>query len=59
MYRVDLEHFLKMYRDAVFMTLVDPEKYHDIVLLVVSSLVSVVSVPAVARGLLCVSCLCW
>ena len=73
MYRVDLEHIVKMYRstifmiivnlelyrDTLFMTIVDPEKYHDLVLLVVSSLVSFVSVPAVARPLLCVSSLCW
>ena len=71
MYRVDLEHIVKMYRstifmiivnlelyrDTLFMTIVDPEKYHDLVLLVVSSLVSFVSVPAVASfsvSLVCV-----
>ena len=53
MYRVDLEHILKMYRDTVFMTIVDPDMHHDIVLLVVSSSVSVVSVPAPARASLC------
>ena len=54
MYRVDLEHILKiyrstifmtavypeMYRDTVSMTIVDPEMYHDTALLVVSSFVS-------------------
>ena len=45
--------------DTAFMSIVDPDMYHDVVLLVVSSSVSVVSVPAVARALLCVSCLCW
>ena len=29
MYRVDLEHILKMYRDTVFMTLVDPDTYRE------------------------------
>ena len=55
MYRVDIEHILKMYRDTVLMTIVDPDMYHDIVLLVLSSSVPVVSVLAVARALLCVS----
>ena len=73
MYRVDLDHFRKtyrsaifmiivypeMYRDTVFMTIVDPDMYHDVLLLVLPSSVSVVSVSAVARALLCVSCLCW
>ena len=57
MYRVDLEHILKMYRSTIFMTIVDPDMFHDIVLLVVSSSVSVVSVPAVASfsvSLVCV-----
>ena len=54
MYRVDLEHILKMHRDTVFMTIVDPDMYREIVLLVVSSSVSVVSVPAAARASLCV-----
>ena len=73
MYRVDFETYLEdvskyniyvhcLHRNGSrnsFMTIVDPDMYHDIVLLVVCSFVSVVSVLAVARALLCVSCLCW
>ena len=74
MYRVDLEHIGEMYRSEylrllsipksieiqpAFMTIVDPDMYHDVLLLVLPSSVSVVSVSAVARALLCVSCLCW
>ena len=72
MYRVDLEHILKMYRstifmitvylvmnrDTVFMTVVDSDIHHDIVLLLVSSLVSFVFL-LFALALLCVTCLCW
>ena len=73
MYRVELERILKtyrstmsmnivnaeMHRETVFMTIVDLDVYHDTVLLVVSSRVPASFVPADARVLLCVSCLCW
>ena len=65
MYRVDLKHYPdtifmiivhpEMYRDTVFTIIVYPDMYHDTVF--IGGVFPCCS--AVARALLCVSCLCW
>ena len=51
--------YREMYRDTLFMIEIYPDMYHDTVSLSVSSRFVLRSVSAVARALLCVSCLCW